>query len=393
MTTLKLAVVPAKALKDGTHKIRIAVSHKHETRYLVTRYKIDSPSQFRNGIVVKRHDAASMNVQLRELLNHYQEALDNIVTKEYGPPQLIEYLKDYKGSHVGGCTFNTSAQQYIQDKINSNKAGTAGLYQATTAYFLEHTKGDTLLELITPRIIKTFELFLQKKGLNDTTTGMHLIRLKAIINEAIRCKFVKYETHPFEYWKRPEPSIRELDITIDELKTIRDAKVKEKSLRVARDLFMLSYYLGGINLIDLMAYDFRKATTIDYVRTKTKDTKKGNKKISLTIPEEAKPIIREWMGRNGRLEFGYKYSYANFRNYITKEIQRLAKILGIDKRVVYYSARKSLTQHGFEAGISLEVLEYCIGQSMKSNRPIFNYVKIMREHADKAMRKILDNLK
>ena len=29
---------------------------------------------------------------------------------------------------------------------------------------------------------------------------------------------------------------------------IRDAEIKKKSQRVARDVFMLSYYLGGINL-------------------------------------------------------------------------------------------------------------------------------------------------
>lgn len=43
-------------------------------------------------------------------------------------------------------------------------------------------------------------------------------------------------------------------------------------------------------------------------------------------------------------------------------------------------------------GISLEVLEYCIGQSMKSDRPIFNYLKVMRRHADEAIRKIIDAL-
>lgn len=30
---------------------------------------------------------------------------------------------------------------------------------------------------------------------------------------------------------------------------------------------------------------------------------------------------------------------------------------------------------------------------MKANRPIFNYVRIMRKHTDNAIRKILDNLK
>lgn len=73
-------------------------------------------------------------------------------------------------------------------------------------------------------------------------------------------------------------------------------------------------------------------------------------------------------------------------------MEELARIAGIERRVVYYSARKSFVQHGYDLGISLEVLEYCVGHSMKSNRPIFNYLKIMRKHADKAMREIFDNL-
>lgn len=173
---------------------------------------------------------------------------------------------------------------------------------------------------------------------------------------------------------------------------IRDADVTEKPLRMARDLFCLSYYLGGINLIDLLDIDFKNAKVIEYVREKSVNTKRGDKMISLTIPPEAKPIIKEWIGRNGKLDFGYDYTYENFRNYVTKQISRLAKKLGIDRRVVYYSARKSLVQHGFELGVNLEVLEYTIGQSMKKNRPIFNYVRIMRSHADAAMRIILDSL-
>ena len=70
----------------------------------------------------------------------------------------------------------------------------------------------------------------------------------------------------------------------------------------------------------------------------------------------------------------------------------LAEQLGITKRISFYTARKSFVQHGFELGIPLETLEYCIGQTMKSNRPIFNYVKIMRQHADLAIRQIIDNL-
>lgn len=251
-----------------------------------------------------------------------------------------------------------------------------------------------MLDGIAPRTIKDFDIYLKnERNLNPVTRGTHMAHLKAILNQAIRDKKVSYETHPFEYYEKPEGSIRELDITVDDVKKIRDSTPKEKSLRVARDLFMLSYYLGGINLIDLMQFNFKNKDTIEYVREKSKNTKKGNKKISFSIPEEAKPIIKEWIGKNGKLHFGYKYTYDNFRKFVTKEIRRLAENTGIESHVVYYSARKSFVQHGFELGISLEVLEYCIGQSMKKNRPIFNYVKIMRKHADITIRKILDGLK
>jgi len=391
MTTLKTAVVPAKQLKSGKHKIRIAVGHKKQTRYLVTRFVIDDLSQFRDGQVVNDLEAPAINSKLRNLLNEYQDALDKINTDAYTCGQIVEYLSRFKRT---SSTFNSVAKEMISEMKEEGRKGTAGLYELTLRYFNECTYGKMMLDMIVPKTIKDFDLFLNKeKGLNATTRGIHMAHVKAIINSAIRDKIVSYETHPFEYYVKPAPEVRELDISVEEFKKIRDSDFPEKSLRVARDVFLLSYYLGGINLIDLMNINFKNATTIEYIREKSKNTKRGEKKISLSIPPEAQPIIKTWIGRNGKLNFGYKFSYGNFRNYVTKELQRLADRLELNKHVVYYSARKSLVQHGFELGIPLEVLEYCIGQSVKKNRPIFNYVKIMRKHADEAIRKILDSLK
>ncbi len=390
MTTLKLAVVPAKVLKSGKHKIRIAIGHKQETRYLVTRFVIDSPSQFRDGQIVDAPYASHINMKLRNLLNTYQEALDKINTNSYTCSQIAEYLSNYR---EGTCPFTDIANEYIGGMIKEGRKSTAQLYQKTTDYFLDSVGHDSMLEGITPRTIKDFDLYLKQRNFSPATRGTHMAHLKAIINYAIKYRKVSYEAHPFEFYEKPDCSVRELDISVDEVRLIRDAEVTEKSLCMARDLFMLSYYLGGINLIDLMQINFKGKDTIEYIREKSKNTKKGDKKISFTIPGEAKPIIKKWMGKNGKLNFGYKLSYDNFRKYVTKEIIRLADRIGIEKHVVYYSARKSFVQHGFELGIPLETLEYCIGQSMKTNRPIFNYVKIMRKHADEAIRKILDNLR
>ncbi|MEG1866759.1 MAG: hypothetical protein RR331_07805, partial [Bacteroides sp.] len=78
MPTLKLAITPDKVAKDGTHKIRVALGHQSVTRYIVTRFKIDNLSQFKNGQVVNRPDASIINTKLRTLLNEYQEKIDSI---------------------------------------------------------------------------------------------------------------------------------------------------------------------------------------------------------------------------------------------------------------------------------------------------------------------------
>jgi hypothetical protein len=86
------------------------------------------------------------------------------------------------------------------------------------------------------------------------------------------------------------------------------------------------------------------------------------------------------------------FKWVSSPEYITYgEMYLISYMWDYDKHVTVKYVKRS-QQPGFELGISLEVLEYSIGQSMKKNRPIFNYVRIMRTHADNAMRLILDNL-
>lgn len=388
MAELKLVIVPAQQAKDGSHKIRVAIYHQSQTRYIVQPIVIDNEKQFKDGQVVGRPDAGLLNRKLRVKLNEYQDALDNIDANSYTVAQLKSYLE--KSTKAKAFSISQAAEEHIAKKKKKN---TQDSYRRTLRYFVKYI-GDVPLEMITSQMISEFDRLLEeKRNMSSTSRAIHLRQLKAFIVPQIKYGNVTYRVPPFVDVVIPESRERVLDITVQEFKLIRDADVKEKHLCVARDLFCLSYYLGGINLIDLMDIDFKRKDVIEYVREKSRNTKRGDKMISLTIQPEAKAIIDRWIGRNGKLDFGYNYSYDNFRSYVTANIRKLAKVLKIDKRVVYYSARKSLVQHGFELGVSLEVLEYSIGQSMKRNRPIFNYIRIMRTHADEAMRLILDNLK
>ena len=395
MATIKLAVLKHTQSKDGSYKIRIAIGHRSETHYIVTKYKVNSPSEFVGGIVTRIPNAHEINVKLRNLLNDYDERLERIPSPEdYTCKELRDLLKSMR-PHSSTATFSQVSEQYQKELIEDGRGSYAGMLQNSLRLFRDFSGGDMFLSEISTVTISEFERWLKRKGLSQTYTSMTLSMTRTIINRAIRAQLVTYQLHPFAYWKRPADEEREIDISVEELAAIRDAQPKLKKQRIARDLFMLSYYLGGINLIDLLNIDFRGVSVLEYVRHKSRNTKTSDKRISFTIQPEAKELIRKWTNRNtGKLDFGYKFSYKNFLQFITRSIKSLAKDLDIQnyKKVCYYTARKSFVQHGFDLGISLEVLEYCIGQSVKNNRPIFNYLKIMRKHADVAIRQILDNL-
>lgn len=393
MATLKLTIFKAKVLKNGKHKIRIALCHKGETCYILTRYLIDSENQFKNGLIQKRPDASMMNMHLRSLLNAYQEKLNEVQNQSM---YTCRQLKDIISRNVRtseSSTFKSVSTEYIKELILDGRDKYASIIRLSEKYFCEFLRGDIALMDITPELIAGFSKFLKRnKCLSVATEGTVMRHIKVIINQGVKRRMVNYSVHPFIDYIIPASPVREIDISLEAFNRIRLATPKEKKYHVAHDLFCLSFYLGGINLIDLLQIDFRRDTEVlEYVRTKTKNTAIGTRTISFTIPEEAKGIIKEWMNKNtGRLDFSYKFSYPNFSRYLTRSLASLAKKLGITEKVVYYSARKSFAQYASEIGIPDGIIDYCLGHSDKSKGVIRYYTKVRQKQADMAISRVID---
>lgn len=392
MATLKLTIFKAKVLKNGKHKIRIALCHKGETCYILTRYLIDSENQFKNELIQKRPDASMMNMHLRSLLNAYQEKLNEVQNQSM---YTCRQLKDIISRNVRtseSSTFKSVSTEYIKELILDGRDKYASIIRLSEKYFCEFLRGDIALMDITPELIAGFSKFLKRnKCLSVATEGTVMRHIKVIINQGVKRRMVNYSVHPFIDYIIPASPVREIDISLEAFNRIRLATPKEKKYHVAHDLFCLSFYLGGINLIDLLQIDFRDTEVLEYVRTKTKNTAIGTRTISFTIPEEAKGIIKEWMNKNtGRLDFGYKFSYPNFSRYLTRSLASLAKKLGITEKVVYYSARKSFAQYASEIGIPDGIIDYCLGHSDKSKGVIRYYTKVRQKQADMAISRVID---
>ena len=68
------------------------------------------------------------------------------------------------------------------------------------------------------------------------------------------------------------------------------------------------------------------------------------------------------------------------------------KALGL-KKLIYYAARKSFSQHAFMLGISTSVIDYILGHRVdKTSTSLYNYISVTPELASSALRKVLDQL-
>ena len=393
MANLFITIVPTKVLANGQHKIRIAVSHNWDTRYIPTSIVIDSLNEFKNGKIVKRSDKELLNAKLKRIYDTYYERCESI---EYADSLTCTQLVKIITSPINGEQHRKSediVEEFLSQIDEDDREKTHKLYKLAAKHFIRFTGPGALMEHITPIRINNYLTHLRKSKLSPTSIKIYITLLKVIINYAIKMRYVEYKVDPFVTASIPSAKKRDTYITVEQLKIIRDMVPNQYNVSVVRDIFMLTYYLAGMNLVDMLAYDFR-TNIVDYIRIKTRNTKDGDRLTSFAIPDEAKPLIKKYMNKNtGKLVFGKYKTYVSCYNTLTRKMKVLKTVAGVTHNLTLYSARKSFVQHGYDLGIPLSTLEYCIGQSMKEDRPIFNYVSIMKKHADKAIREILDNLK
>lgn len=390
MALLNAVVLASKTIKGGRNKVRISVAHNGETRYIVTDIILDSNKEFKNGKVVKRADAAMLNTKIRNILQRYQSALDEL---EYinglTAPELVFQLMN-----AGSYKHRTLKSIYEEYMANAHiKEGTAKSYRVKWNNISRYTGDKLLAEHVTHGTILGLEKHLRGR-MKPTTVRTNLVFLMVLLNYAKRCGYVQFRVDPFAGYELPKSEVRQSWLSVDEVRRIRDIESVKPNIMKCRDLFMLSYYLGGINMIDLLDIDFNEqADILHYVRKKTEHRPKVNKFVEFRIPDEAKEIIARYKGVDGLLSVTASQRKTNCHYFFDVNMPKLAEAAGI-KQLIYYSARKSFSQHAFDLGISTSIIDFILGHRVdKGGSSLYSYISVSPDMATKAVRKVLDNLK
>lgn len=392
MAQIHAVILPAKALRNGRHKIRISVSHNGQTRYIVTNILIDSSKEFKNGSIVRRPDAAFLNTKLRSILQNYQEALEDIpYASGLSCPEIVELLKD------SGRYKHLSLQLAFEDllKIKDAKESSIKTYHFAWNCIISYIDKNLAVENVTRTTVRKLHNSFVERHISNSTIMLRMALFRSVINHVVKQGFVTFKRDPFFGYKLPKYEIRDMWLSTNEIKKIRDLKIKKNHIAKIRDLFILSYYLGGINMIDLLdiRFDKKSSRSIKYIRSKTNRQIKPNKFIEFTIPDEAWPIIEKYTDESGRIiatKSQYKDKMSGQLRIGCKEIAQMAGI----PRLIYYAARKSFSQHAFDLGINTTVIDYILGHKIDGgSSSLYHYIYVTPKMATEAIRKVLDNLK
>ena len=386
-TTIRPVIVKSKALKDGTHKIRISVAHNNETKYILTNIIVPSEKNIRKGEVIGLPNASAINRKLRKQIDEYYGICDTVKGIEHvSCGQLVEILQD--GGMENHQTFKDIAEEWIAVNIRA-KDSTKELYATHIKKFLAYIGEDLLMASLSPMMIARYIKYMKSLGNSDMTIRSNLTTLRCAVRFATeKRQYVSFRVNPFVDCPLPPSSAREVTLSIDELRTFRDYPFTKKNHLMMQGYFMLSFYMCGMNMCDLIKVDFSKPV-LKFKRQKTENRTPNGRWVVFSISKEAREIEESGVLRLRDTKTRDKARY--IQSLSTSNLDNMRKMAIPDcERLIYYSARKTFAQISADLGICDAIIEYCIGDSQSIKKSIDYYRHVTQEMADNAIRLVLD---
>jgi hypothetical protein len=191
--------------------------------------------------------------------------------------------------------------------------GTAEIYLRTMRYVLQFDKSATF-ENVDRDWLERFKLY-YANSLKPNTISISLRNIRTVFNRAIDDDITT--KYPFRKFKIVSERVAIRDLTAKQIAEFRDCKVSPW-LEIYRDLFMLDFYLCGVNAIDLLLC--KKLTNGRFVGRRAKT----GAMIDLPVEKEAMDIIDKYKGKDWQLSpMDGRADYRSFERIWNDNLKKL----------------------------------------------------------------------
>lgn len=366
MLTFKAEVLKSKKRSDGTYNVKIRMTYNREVKRLSTNifvrqedltksFKLKNPKFIKEAdTIVRYYQEVCARLQLD--INHY--TLDDIIAHLKGEQiksqeiNFIQFSREWithatiKGAENYTTAINALVAFLGQEELKISQL-TKGLLERFASYINAR------------REVKVKELIRQGKRVpSNRALSLYLGSIRHLFNEAKKHyndydrNIILIGSSPFENFKIPkQEATRKRAISADLIRQIYklpylyNSRGKETQGRynLAKDCFILSFCLIGINSADLYNCSELDSNVITYYRTKTTSRRVDKAKMQVKVPALIMPLLKKYRDIKGQRIFNFYHHYStadSFNKAINYGLKEIGKLIGVDD-LEYYAARHS----------------------------------------------------
>ncbi len=396
MASVKVKFKANRASSEGNVIYRI--THKGISRVLYTSYRIraDEWNQETQTVVSSSYSSndfrlSTLNDNIKTDLALFSELIFKykVRNREY---QLDSLIRDFTRYAEERSLVNYTSKLIARLRTNG-RVRTSETYLATlksiTKFLATGRVGtnaygelpdtefpnDILLDRITTDVLEAYEAWHEENGHSPNTTSFYMRILRAIYNRAVD----EGKIEPKNPFRRVYTGIGKTikrALPIHTIRNIRKLNLEKwPNLDLARDIFILSFYLRGMSFIDMA---FLKKTDLRNGFIKYRRRKTGQM-LSIGWTAEMQDIVDKYP--ENPTEFllpilttkrpNQYYAYRNANYTINRNLKKIGQMVELSLPLTLYVARHSWASAAKTNGIPIGVISEGMGHTSEMTTQIY----------------------
>lgn len=346
MATFKATIKKDKQRSDKTWNVLIRFTHERKVRYIsttmyVTKKDLTASFKIKNQQVIDKCE---------DLIRVYRDKVNklNLEINSMDIDSVIDYLKSKDDK--SGIDFIAFSRKWCAS--HTEIKGIRNYLTALNSLCTFFGRESILCSEITVQKLKEYEEYLSDKKRAQSLYPSAIVRLfmeaRNYFNDEDN-NIIRIKQNLSKYKPKQQNVAEKRALTVDEIRNVFNIsytgiKVRGMDNRrdLAKDCFMLSFCLMGMNSADLYNATEFDGEYITYYRTKTKDRRNDNAKMVVKVHPIIRPLIEKYRGKKRVFNFYERFSsMGDLNRSINIGLKEIGRELGIDN-LQFYSARHSM---------------------------------------------------
>ena len=385
--TVEVVCYKSKPLKDGTFPLMLRVTKDRKRKYVSLGLSLHEKFwDFEKG---KPKRNCPNKEQIERLIAAKTAEYNDLIVEMTAQQReyTVETLVSHFHNQVRCATVVELYDKLIDDMKRGDKLGNAGVYKYSRTSLLKFTGQRLQIPFsdIDAVWLRRYENWLRTSGCGDTTISQLFRTLRSVFNKAVELQLVKRDYYPFDAYKvsKFDTRTKKRAITKEDVRKViaLDLSQGYPSERLARDIFVFSYFGAGINFADiaLLKYGNVRDGRVQYVRKKT------GKPINFLLTEEMRNIIVKYQ-QQGQTDEDYIFPILDRRVHRTEQqrydrthkvltntnrwLRKIGQRVGIE-HLTTYVARHTFATVLKRSGVNIAIISESLGHSDLSTTQIY----------------------